>query len=437
MVYPSLRDAANKESKPSIRSEKYGEGIRDINKLYRIKNECPALEDEIDALFATVKSNYDNVTVQNDPSWFVPGITGRPAYWASEKGRKDILTDVEAFKQGVYEISKKYAELSKTDRSALAIAVELADEVTEEELQNVVPIVVAEFRAAHNYAKEVLSDSLASQETIDLAFTRLANAMHMLEFYKGDKTELQALVTRVEKLEEGNYTSESWAPFKEALDAAIVVIGDDNALEPDVEVAYKNLSEAFANLKLAADKTRLQNFVNQVKDLEESKYTESTWEGFESVLNAAQEVLANEKATQEEVDNAYNDLIRAYVDLRLLPNKDALKDLINKANMLSKASYSEASWLNMENALEVANTVLNNPEASEEQVKAAVEGLQASIEKLEVKAVESTPVKPGDTTTKGNAIKTGDTTSMIGAFGLMSSLSVIALLKKKKFNKNK
>ncbi len=96
----------------------------------------------------------------------------------------------------------------------------------------------------------------------------------MLEFYKGDKTELQALVTRVEKLEEGNYTSESWAPFKEALDAAIVVIGDDNALEPDVEVAYKNLSEAFANLKLAADKTRLQNFVNQVKDLEESKYTE-------------------------------------------------------------------------------------------------------------------------------------------------------------------
>ena len=426
MVYPSLRDAANKESKPSIRSEKYGEGIRDINKLYRIKNECPALEDEIDALFATVKSNYDNVTVQNDPSWFVPGITGRPAYWASEKGRKDILTDVEAFKQGVYEISKKYAELSKTDRSALAIAVELADEVTEEELQNVVPIVVAEFRAAHNYAKEVLNDSLASQETIDLAFTRLANAMHMLEFYKGDKTELQALVTRVEKLEEGNYTSESWAPFKEALDAAIVVIGDDNALEPDVEVAYKNLSEAFANLKLAADKTRLQNFVNQVKDLEESKYTESTWEGFESVLNAAQEVLANEKATQEEVDNAYNDLIRAYIDLRLLPNKDALKDLINKANMLSKASYSEASWLNMENALEVANTVLNNPEASEEQVKAAVEGLQASIEKLEVKAVESTPVKPGDTTTKGNAIKTGDE-SLIGVFAGLGFLSILGI----------
>ncbi len=356
---------------------------------------------------------------------------------------KNILEVKLTFHEGnptpvIYEIIvKERVDAEETNKDALAIAVELADEVTEEELQNVVPIVVAEFRAAHNYAKEVLNDSLASQETIDIAFTRLANAMHMLEFYKGDKTELQALVTRVEKLEEGNYTSESWTPFKEALDAAIVVIGDDNALEPDVEVAYKNLSEAFANLKLAADKTRLQNFVNQVKDLEESKYTESTWEGFESVLNAAQEVLANEKATQEEVDNAYNDLIRAYVDLRLLPNKDALKDLINKANMLSKASYSEASWLNMENALEVANTVLNNPEASEEQVKAAVEGLQASIEKLEVKAVESTPVKPGDTTTKGNAIKTGDTTSMIGAFGLMSSLSVIALLKKKKFNKNK
>ena len=148
---------------------------------------------------------------------------------------KNILEVKLTFHEGnptpvIYEIIvKERVDAEETNKDALAIAVELADEVTEEELQNVVPIVVAEFRAAHNYAKEVLSDSLASQETIDLAFTRLANAMHMLEFYKGDKTELQALVTRVEKLEEGNYTSESWAPFKEALDAAIVVIGDDNA----------------------------------------------------------------------------------------------------------------------------------------------------------------------------------------------------------------
>ena len=434
MVYPSLKGATNKESKASIRSEKYGEGIRDINKLYRIKDECPELRDDIDALFVTVKSNYDNVKVENDPDWFVPGITGRPAYWASEKGKKDILADVSAFKQGVYEISKKYSELKNTDKNALAIAVELADEVTEEDLQKVVPIVVAEFKEARNYAKEVLSNSSASQETVDLAFTRLAKAMHMLEFYKGDKTELQALVTKVEKLEEGNYTADSWAPFKEALDAAVAVIADENALEPDVQLAYKNLSEAFANLELAADKTKLQNFVDQVKDLEESKYTGSTWEAFESVLNEAKDVLASSGATQEQIDKAYNDLIRAYLDLRLLPNKDALKDLINKANMLSRASYSVPSWLNMEEALEVANAVLNDPEASEEQVKAAVEGLQASIDKLEVKAPESTPVKPGDTPAKGNAIKTGDE-SLIGAFAGLGILSILAVkIYKKKQN---
>ncbi|WP_455684663.1 LPXTG cell wall anchor domain-containing protein, partial [Thomasclavelia sp.] len=106
-------------------------------------------------------------------------------------------------------------------------------------------------------------------------------------------------------------------------------------------------------------------------------------------------------------------------------------------------SYSAPTWANMEKALGVANTVLNDPEASEEQVKAAVEGLQASIEKLEVKVPESSEVnpspavKPGDTPAKGNAIKTGDTTSMISALGLMSSLSVIAYLKKKRINRNK
>ena len=356
---------------------------------------------------------------------------------------KNILEVKLTFHEGnptptIYEIIvKERADAEETNKDALAIAVELADEVTEEDLQKVVPIVVAEFKEARNYAKEVLSNSSASQETVDLAFTRLAKAMHMLEFYKGDKTELQALVTKVEKLEEGNYTADSWAPFKEALDAAVAVIADENALEPDVQLAYKNLSEAFANLELAADKTKLQNFVDQVKDLEESKYTGSTWKAFESVLNEAKDVLAASGATQEQIDKAYNDLIRAYLDLRLLPNKDALKDLINKANMLSRASYSVPSWLNMEEALEVANAVLNDPEASEEQVKAAVEGLQASIDKLEVKAPESTPVKPGDTTPKGNAIKTGDTTSMFGALGLMSSLSVIAYLKKKRTNRNK
>lgn len=313
------------------------------------------------------------------------------------------------------------------DKTALSIAVELANKISEEDLEKVVPVVVAEFRAALQEANDVLVDEKAKQVAVDSAFTRLANAMHMLEFYKGDKTELQNLIDQVEKLEEGNYTTASWATLTDALQAAKDVIDNENALESDVEEAYKNLSDAFTNLQLRADKTRLQNFVDSVRDLDESKYTSASWAQYAPVLQKAKDVLANVDATQEEVDSAYNEIINAYLNLRLKPNKDALNELINKAGLLNKASYSEASWKVMQKALEEAKNVLRNPEASKEEVKEAVEGLELSIEKLEIKAGIKDDVKEG-------AVKTGDTTNMISALGLMASLSAIAYLKKKKEN---
>lgn len=39
-------------------------------------------------------------------------------------------------------------------------------------------------------------------------------------------------------------------------------------------------------------------------------------------------IAAKEDATQEEVDSAYGALIKAYLDLRLKPNKDLLQELI-------------------------------------------------------------------------------------------------------------
>ena len=112
MVYPSERDAANKVTLPSIRSEKYDEGVRDINKLYIMRENSPELAGEIDALFGTVKANYPFNTVNNGAGWCA-GIAnnGRPAKWITEAGRATILSDVDVFKQKVYEISKKYEEL--------------------------------------------------------------------------------------------------------------------------------------------------------------------------------------------------------------------------------------------------------------------------------------------------------------------------------------
>lgn len=96
----------------------------------------------------------------------------------------------------------------------------MANNVTKEDLDKVVPAVVTEFNAALQEAQTVLADANASQETVDASFARLSVAMHMLEFYKGNKSELQDLIAQVEQLDENNFTADSWQTLADALQAA-------------------------------------------------------------------------------------------------------------------------------------------------------------------------------------------------------------------------
>ena len=317
-------------------------------------------------------------------------------------------------------------EISKT---ALQIAVDTANILKAQgALDNVVPAVAAEFETALTEAADVLVDTGADQTTVDSAFYRLANAIHMLEFVKGDKSALEALINEAEKYEEKNYTTDSWTAFKEALDAARDVMNDENALESDVNEALNNLTEAIGNLVLRADKTRLQEAYDKVDGLDKSLYTENSVAGLVEPMVAAKVVLDDPDATQAEVDAAYEALIRAYLDLRLIPNKDLLQGLINKAETLNATNYSAKTWSVMMEALNEAKATLADPEATQEEVDNAKEVLTKAMAGLEM-IEASNPVKAGDTTA---SVATGDN-GLIGIFASLSVLSFagLSLLRKK------
>ena len=329
------------------------------------------------------------------------------------------------------------AVIVEVNKTALSIAVEMANNVTKEDLDKVVPAVVTEFNAALQEAQTVLADANASQETVDASFARLSVAMHMLEFYKGNKSELQDLIAQVEQLDENNFTADSWQTLADALQAAKEVNDNENALQTDVDEAYDNLQAAINGLEEAevVDKTFLEAMVNRVSGLNENDYIASTWNAMLPVLQEAKDVLADEGATQAQVDEAFDALTRAYLDLRLKPNKDLLAELINQANGLNGASYTAKTWSVMAGALEKATTVLNNPEATQKEVDNAKEALAKAIEGLAVnpgKTVDSsTAVKPGDTTA---SVKTGDVVNVFGTLGLASITGTIAYIAKKKKN---
>ena len=272
------------------------------------------------------------------------------------------------------------SEVTSVNKTALQIAVDVASNITDEELENVVPAVANELKAALEEAKAILEDATAEQETVDASFDRLATAIQMLDFIKGDKAALRSFITKVE---------------------------------------------------------------NTV----EEEYTPATWTAFASALETGNTVLANENAMQEEVDNAYTNLVKAYLNLRLVPNKDKLEDLINQTKALVAANYTADTWENVSNALVLAENVMSNENATSEEVTNAETVLTKAVEGLVVSNTPVTPSTPAVDNTVDSAVKTpvssGDTTasvktgdeSLTGLFGGITLLSLAgAVLLKRKEN---
>lgn len=108
LVYPSAKDDINKESKLSVRLAKLDEGVRDVNKLYLLRNMDNAVSDKIEKLFSQIKgdkeNSYEFYTIAKTNFW------GRTAKWLTEKGKNEMIEDMEKVKQTIYEISKIYCE---------------------------------------------------------------------------------------------------------------------------------------------------------------------------------------------------------------------------------------------------------------------------------------------------------------------------------------
>ena len=337
------------------------------------------------------------------------------------------------------------AKPAETDKVALSIAINNAESVTQEQLDKVVPAVVNEFKAALENAKTVYDNDSASQEEIDNATNRLVRVMHMLEFYKGDKTALSIAIEMAEAISQEELDKVVPAvvvEFKAALENAQDVYDDENALQDDIDDAFERLANAMHMLEFyKGDKTALQKLMNQIANLTASDYIESTWNALQVVLPSVNEVLDNENAMQDEIDEVYTELVKAFVNLRLKPNKDLLQDLINKANGLNRVNYSAASLKVVDVEVEKASVVLKNPEATKEEVEIAVSALTKALAGLEAnpsnpvvdgginKPVET--IKPGDKTA---GVKTGDN-SLVGVFTGMAMLSIagLGILRKKEY----
>ncbi|WP_305113360.1 family 20 glycosylhydrolase [Thomasclavelia cocleata] len=249
-----------------------------------------------------------------------------------------------------------------------------------------------------------------------------------------NKIALQIAIEMAENASLENVVPAVVEEFNAALENAQTIYAKENATQKEVDDAFSRLASVMHMLEFyKGDKAALQKMADQIANLTASEYIESTWNALQEVLPSVNDVLNNENAMQDEIDEVYTELVKAFVNLRLKPSKDLLQDLINKANGLNRADYTSASLKAVDTEVEKATAVLNNPKASQEEVETAVVELTKVLAGLEVnsgsKVDTSTLVKPGDKTV---SVKTGDTTNMMYSLGGLAVASIIFYENKKR-----
>ena len=297
------------------------------------------------------------------------------------------------------------------------------------EYQYVVPAVKKAFEEALSKAEEVMADIDASEADVQAAYDELLEKTWMLE-YKGNKENLKDLYEFAEMLDLELYTSKTAEPVRAALEAAKAVLDNENALQADIDEAYNGLKAAVDGLTLKVNKDALGELIKGAEAIDLSKYLDSSKTDFAGALENAKAVYADDQATDKDVYDAYNRLQKAIFDLRLIPDKSLLEDLLNKASEMDESKYTAESFAVLKAAMEEALVVFNDTEATESDVKAAETKLSDAIEGL--------ALKDGSTTDDGNADSpdTGDYTPL---FGITIALAVIAggalVLRRRLYNK--
>ncbi len=172
----------------------------------------------------------------------------------------------------------------------------------------------------------VMADEDATKDEVIDAAKDLMMAIHALEMKAADKTDLEMALELAEMIDLTKYVEAGQAEYLAAKEAAEAVMADGDAMQAETDEAWNNLVEAMNALRLKADKSVLEDLINQTEDLDLTGYTEESASVFRAALAAANDILADETLSlddQAKVDEAVSTLQAAYDGLEKVQGGDA------------------------------------------------------------------------------------------------------------------
>jgi DUF1680 family protein len=251
---------------------------------------------------------------------------------------------------------------------------------------------------ALDYVTALLADDDALQLEVDIAEDVLADAYAALTV----RPFLRLLMNEVEDAldiigaadYEAAYRADKRAAFEEALaNAQEVIDAPEDFTDTGILNRWSALQSAVLNLFTAADsyKDELEWYIDFAEAMlnaaDADKYIPAAVANLEAAIEAAQEVLDDDAATIAEVNAETEKLKEVIWQMYVKGDKTDLQVLFDRLSAYDEDKYTPASWADFEDALEYAEYVLDNVNAVDEDVQAAIDELIAADAALEFKNI--------------------------------------------------
>ena len=191
-----------------------------------------------------------------------------------------------------------------------------------------------------------------------------------------DRGELDKVLEDVGKLEETDYSDESWNKLQQAIQGT-----DDLTDQTEIDQKVEEIKEAIENL--TTDRTALDEILKEVAGLTESDYSDDSWNKLQEAIQGTDNLTK-----QSEID-AKVDEIREDIE-NLTTDRTALDAILEEVESLTESDYSDDSWNKLQEAIQGTDNLTKQSEidAKVDEIRDAISNLEKDEDKLDTEELE-------------------------------------------------
>ncbi len=390
--------------------------IAELN-FYGQKQELPDDEFmmEVDAIFNAT----DAATTYTQATWDA-FVAARSAYMSATDADKEAA-----------KATLSTAMDALVVRASEALITQLSDTITQYEAleTNHTEEEFAAMKASLEAAQIIVDKgyAVASQEEVNNAIIDLADQ------YQALSDDVSALMdtlkefiadanqTLADAKAAGNIRPAQLTNLENTIASAQALVDVQSADTNAIREAVSAITTATQQLYEIVDKTDLQSTIDAYSNLQ-GVYTPESLAVFTTAMDAAKAVVANDDATEVQVNDAKTALVDAYNNLVVGVDKTALSTTIDTVKAMNLDFMTTETAQNVKNAIHNAELVLANTNATQEQVDAALNAINEAKATLVSKPVinDNTEIEVDTQVVQGQVfsarVVNGELTDLVGVY---------------------